>query len=93
MQHSDNNQVRNVLVKKKTPKSIGRASGVANYSREDMITLLNLVEHFKPIGKNGWTKVAEKYNTEMNVSLIILAENDAIADITMKSHVLAKSKR
>jgi hypothetical protein len=72
--NSDSNQSQNSSGRKRTPKSIGRSSGVANYSREDLITLLNLVEHFKPTGKNGWAKVTNKYNITVNVSVILLVE-------------------
>ena len=53
-------------------KSIGRATGVGNYSREDICQLINLVETIRPGGKNGWAKLTKRYNLLVHVSRIFL---------------------
>ena len=53
-------------------RSIGRAVGVANYSREDLNAIMNLVEVLRPAGKNGWQKLTKKYNALVNVSHFVV---------------------
>lgn len=53
-------------------RSIGRAVGVANYSREDLNAIMTLVENLRPAGKNGWNRLTKKYNALVNVSFSVV---------------------